>query len=526
MLVTLANITGDLADLNTDDKSNLVAAINEVNIKYKNFQIVNVKDFGAVGDGVANDETAFNTFLAYVIEHDAVGYIPNGTYLLGTYGACGYREPYNNHTWAVVGESRANTIIKQSLYDNDHQANAIDLRYCSNFELANFTIECAGSNLQTSGRGLYYVNCNNAITHDIDIKNVSYNAILAYSDDPENVVLQNLTYKDINCYGVKNIVPFNPGEANLRYLFPEGLILENLQNSLIENVNLTGFAWYGIELKDYCRYVDINNCSFRNCVTGCHIGGEAQNHPYAQYCNFSDITCYNVDVPIVGGYFDRCYFDVKAFYDLNYNWQTDSDIKKQYAVRTSNATYNTFNLTFKNLPFGGLYFDNAMHNDVIINGMTKGATFEARPLYFVTNSTDNIITILSHYDNMDMNVYPTELVGNTVIDVQDGYEFHGINNSTAQRKRINFDGVGNFNNANLNYAGSALTESYYSENKTFNMIAGSSLGTSKGYIRISFNHPDDAEPSIVLRFHNAATNTNTDYQFTKAKLDALFALIQ
>jgi hypothetical protein len=60
---------------------------------------VSVKDFGAVGDGVTNDTTAFQNALN---EHDKI-YVPDGTYLCGalTFNAGNF----------LLGESRQNTII-------------------------------------------------------------------------------------------------------------------------------------------------------------------------------------------------------------------------------------------------------------------------------------------------------------------------------------------------------------------------------------------------------------------------------
>ena len=52
---------GDLNDLNTTDKSNLVAAINETMLARNNF--VSPEQFGAIGDGVANDTAALQAAL-------------------------------------------------------------------------------------------------------------------------------------------------------------------------------------------------------------------------------------------------------------------------------------------------------------------------------------------------------------------------------------------------------------------------------------------------------------------------------
>ena len=57
MLTTLTSTTGNLSDLNTVDKSNLVAAINEALLSAGG-DFVTPEAFGAVGDGVADDTQA------------------------------------------------------------------------------------------------------------------------------------------------------------------------------------------------------------------------------------------------------------------------------------------------------------------------------------------------------------------------------------------------------------------------------------------------------------------------------------
>lgn len=75
VLQKLITTAGDLEDLNTTDKSNLVAAINEVLLtltqtatdlsdKIDTLNYINVDSFGAVGDGLTDDSAAINAALA------------------------------------------------------------------------------------------------------------------------------------------------------------------------------------------------------------------------------------------------------------------------------------------------------------------------------------------------------------------------------------------------------------------------------------------------------------------------------
>ena len=71
---------GDLNNLTTTDKSSLVSAINEVNYKIDNIKsgiYYNVLDYGAVGDGVADDTQAFIDAITAASATKGVVFVPD-----------------------------------------------------------------------------------------------------------------------------------------------------------------------------------------------------------------------------------------------------------------------------------------------------------------------------------------------------------------------------------------------------------------------------------------------------------------
>lgn len=111
---------------------------------------VSVKDFGAVGDGVADDSAAFAALVAYVnsraSNRGTVVYVPDGTYLVtvapGTF----------NRPCSIIGEGAANCAL--------HFQDCDGLRWDLSAETSfNFTSTVRGVGLYTSGTthtGLYF----------------------------------------------------------------------------------------------------------------------------------------------------------------------------------------------------------------------------------------------------------------------------------------------------------------------------------------------------------------------------------
>src|SRR5215510_3120468 len=75
--------------------------------------IVNVKDWGAKGDGVTNDSTAINAAISYLTPNGGgIVFFPPGTYYLGNPATPIDAAPSGGHyTVALIGSGRDATII-------------------------------------------------------------------------------------------------------------------------------------------------------------------------------------------------------------------------------------------------------------------------------------------------------------------------------------------------------------------------------------------------------------------------------
>jgi hypothetical protein len=120
--------------------------------------VVNVKDFGAIGDGVADDTSAINAAAAYITSiGGGVLYFPRGTYLKDA-----------NYTYytniSFVGEDRTSVTIKARAAISNGSGVVIGI-LGNNLRCSNLTIDCNWQNLREYGKviGAIYFDGNNCI---------------------------------------------------------------------------------------------------------------------------------------------------------------------------------------------------------------------------------------------------------------------------------------------------------------------------------------------------------------------------
>ena len=224
VLQTLTDTCGDLDNLTTTDKSNLVAAINEVlqtiSIKINNTKIANVIEYGAVGDGVTDDTQAFNDAMAAA---DVV-YVPKGSYVITgafTIGA--------GKTILGEGKNISTLITTSTIYLSD------------NSSLRKITVNNTGSQINVRIQ-----NKTGATVDDIKITGSGYDYGLSlYSDTDFN----------INHVEIEN--------ANI-----DGLSIDSSSNSILTKINSHNNGRYGFVIGNSSDIIVSNSEIHDNTLTG------------------------------------------------------------------------------------------------------------------------------------------------------------------------------------------------------------------------------------------------------------------
>lgn len=131
-------------------------------IQSKLRESVSVKDFGAVGDGVADDTAAINNWLAHIVANNKIGIVPAGTYRFTSQISGGV-----GSDWGIEGDGSAVVTL---LYDGANTINDIitlgdgtaDL---INLKLSGFTLK--SNTLMTAGIGLHFRRVCRSLVYDV-----------------------------------------------------------------------------------------------------------------------------------------------------------------------------------------------------------------------------------------------------------------------------------------------------------------------------------------------------------------------
>jgi hypothetical protein len=212
----LANKQNSLAFDGTGAKYATVDAVNAALSGKANKTFVNIKDFGAIGNGIENDLISFNNAVASIPASGGTLYIPNGVY----YSATGFTIQRDNIT--VIGEAMPRTNTGNTSLIGGTILQGRFLIDGNNIKVENIGVDfgITYSNARRSGQG------GDALV----IHNVAQTSIL------KNVTVNNVI-------GLIRLGDFNDSQAAFH-----AILLESIQYGQANNITGIG-GWFGIVIK-------------------------------------------------------------------------------------------------------------------------------------------------------------------------------------------------------------------------------------------------------------------------------------
>jgi hypothetical protein len=220
---------------------------------------VNVKDYGAVGNGVADDSAAIQAAIDYVKANGGIAVIPAGTYRCKN-----LRLESGTKTWALEGAGKTVTILEH--LDGDGTLLIGNTGSSVGYTLSGFTVDCEYSTYAhpNANNGISYADTSNVIISDVHVRDFKNCSILAFANTAN-------TYGDclmVDCSfdGLNNSINGMLFVDMNRCGFVRCKAVGTSKNGAIADPG------YGIQFKNDCRYGYIEDVYAERCVVGVAFG--------------------------------------------------------------------------------------------------------------------------------------------------------------------------------------------------------------------------------------------------------------
>jgi hypothetical protein len=220
-----------------------------------NRTVVNVKDFGAKGDGVADDTAAIQNAVNFAPAGSTL-YVPRGTYMIKATGD----NVSGNNGGVIVNKSLKfvmdkSTVLK-AITGNKDQSAVLSFVSADKAEICGGSIigdRDTNTNVKEWGHCLYVYECSNIYVHDIFLSKSKGDTLWIGSDRAGK------SHDTL----VENVIIDNPRRWGLAYA--SGGERLTVRNCTFQNVS-TDLAFGGsVDLEDQCHLDEMNCVVFENC---------------------------------------------------------------------------------------------------------------------------------------------------------------------------------------------------------------------------------------------------------------------
>jgi hypothetical protein len=387
--------------------------------KVKLNDVISVKDFGAVGDGVTDDRTALQDAFNYVALNGGTLYIPAGTYQLisANINLTAASKPFR-----VLGSGMHTTILRRGA---NTATSVINMGGFDNWSLEDFCID-GGRDLYPDGNhGVAFFNCKNATVLRLKVVNWKNSAILGYASPPQ---LED-TYNVVESC-------FVDGYDNSN----NGILFADMARVSIINCQAVRIGkdaalspCYALQLKNGCTRSTISGGYAQGAKIGVAIGTntDTENNENNTIENVHIFDC-NTGIAFGAGDVDginRGHSVNNLIIDQNDSGEAAFDLQRRtYGVRATNI--NVLNVA--NAKYGVRFREGDRDNHVELGTFNNLNARSCKPVFFAAASVDSPAAtrntvILRQYLSPTPITESTILVDNLSEDNSNKFEYSALN---------------------------------------------------------------------------------------------------
>ncbi len=290
---------GSLPDLTTIEKGSLVGAVNEHNeqIGILSGIVINVKAYGAKGDGTTDDTASIQSAIDYAYTISGTVYLPVGTYIVSTI------ELRKDVSFVGCGGRFCKIKKKAGTTGNIIQYKQENTSYSFNIRIGGFAIEGTGIGASVSP----LTNASPDLTNNGLVINPYWGL--------DGVRLFDLLIKDCGGTGLQ-IIPSPNNEAQSELMV--------LQQSQIDNVTVQ-YCTAGAYIKGFVGNVQWNTCTFDQCTNNAFEiaigtnGNGGQDNTFIN-CSFQfSKKGFYAGSNFINANFYGCHFEENTDYGVHFN---------------------------------------------------------------------------------------------------------------------------------------------------------------------------------------------------------------
>lgn len=399
--------------------SNWLNAVND-----KCVELVSIKDFGAIGDGVTNDTTAFEAMVTHCSTTGNTGFIPAGTYLINPSS----RTFSGNVSFKICGEGRDSTVLKNS----NTSYSFIYWDSCNGVEFENLTIDGSFTGLPsspTSGGTMVFVNSNDNGIRNIDFINIYRVALMIYNDH------QTTTSNVYGGHVIDNCRAYGPSNY-INNVGPSAFLLADVNNTSITNCYINQIGLYGYEFKNDCSNTIISNCIAEDVYYPIYYGGDGA-HTELGYVKKSLVENCIVNRAQSGAAIFIGLASNNTINNINID-QTNASTSNYPVYITNSSNNNTIRgIDLKGRTYYAVNIAGASSGNVVHFTNINDGSYSGRGLPSLAADCSNNTVIFGNRDSTQQLVLDSYSINsNTVIDDKYNWKTYNLSASSLVKQRI------------------------------------------------------------------------------------------